>query len=675
MTETPQDQTEPLKSNKTPRANFFWLVFLVALSGIGIYLLVQNIGHPMLGASVLGIALFCFWSMEDERNAPSWWLRVFERLSAAPVIFLVVLAAFCSLGAAWLGLHLEQQMLPFGKNLAVLLWLGGGLILFLMHCQLSWDDLRRWWQQYYREVIMVAIITIIAGALRFYQLENIPNMINGDEGWTGMVALGRFPLAPFIYGNPFSFAEGFGRPYLDTFAAAINIFGQNKFGLRFIPALGGTLAIPAIYLFTRRLFNSRHATIAALLLTFSHTHIHFSRTAAIGYQQSNWLAPLELYCFLRGLEDRNRRWFVMGGLLLGLHFNVYFSAQVLIPLTVVFLGMATLIRPPRLAESDKPFYHAPLPIRENLRNLPWFLGSILVMAFPAIIWIVNHTADFEARWAKEGSIQSGWLEGQTLSTGQSTVMVLIERFAHVFQAIFILPVQDFYWASAPVLDLVTGILFILGVFLALRRTRDPKILLLNGWFWSGVVAIAVFAIPPGADSYRLFMVLPAMCVMATLGWAHITSLAERLSHINRRMVVTWSVVLVLLVAAINLKIYFVDFGRSCAYGGQSLATRRASLLGDYLRSQPGFDYVFLLNDEFAAGIFPSLDYLSGSIPVTNIGAPFVPPGVQGSMLFIILPSRQGERTAVTQFAPDGRFTRVTDCGTLMFLAYQAYTPQ
>lgn len=675
MAEAPQDQTELSKNNTTLRANFFWLVFLVALSGTGIYLLVQNVSNPLIGSGLLGMALFLFWSMEEDGSAPRWWQWLFGWTSARPAIFLVFSTAVCSVTAAWLGMRLEQQYIPQGKTFAVLLWLGGGLILFLMHCRLSWDGLREWWQQYYREVIIVGSMTIIAAVLRFYQLDSLPSMINGDEGWTGMVALGRFPLAPFIYANPFSFAEGFGRPYLDVFAWAINLWGQNKFGLRFIPALGGTLAIPAIYLFTRRLFNKnkRHATVAALLLVFSHTHIHFSRTSAIGYQQSNWLAPLELYCFLKGLEERNRRWMVMGGLLLGLHFNVYFSAQVLIPLTVVFLVMATLIHPPRTPENGQVIFHPPLPpIRENLKNLPWFLGSILVMAFPALVWIINHTADFSARWSKEGTIQSGWLADQAISRGVPIPLILFERFVHVFQSIFILPFQDFYWAPAPVLDLVTAVLFILGVFLALRRTRDPKILLLNGWFWSGVVAISVFAIPPGSDSYRLFMVLPAMCVMAALGWAHITSLAERLAHIERRTVIAWSVVLVMLVAALNLKIYFVDFGRSCLYGGQDFSTRRASLLGDYLRSQPTFDHVFLLNDNFAAGIFPSLDYLSGSVPITNLAAPFTPPDVRGSLLFVIVPSREYEQSAVAQFAPDGRLTRVTECGALMFMAYQAY---
>lgn len=674
MIDIPPEQNENLKGETVASANFFWLILLVAMTAASIYFLVQSAGQSLFGLALFALSLVFFWYMDDDGSAPLIWLKIFERLASAPTIFLILSAVACSVTAAWLGIYLEQQYTSLGKNIAVLLWLGGGTIIFLMHCRISWDDFCKWWQQYRREAIIVLLITLLAAVLRFYQLDAIPDVIDGDEGWTGMVALGKFPLAGFMYANPFSFAEGFGRPYLDVFAAAINFWGQNKFGLRFVPAIGGTLAIPAIYLLTRRLLKQRHAMIAALLLAVSHTHIHFSRTAAVGYQQDTWLAPLELYCFLKGLEDRNRKWMVVGGLLLGLHFNVYFSAQVLIPMTIVFLVMAAIITPPHIAGNEKVILHPSLPIRENLRNMPWFFGSILILILPSLVWVYNHPADFAARWMKEGSFQSGWLMDQVSNTGKPALLVLLERFAHVCQSIFILPFQDFYWAPAPVLDLITGLLFVVGAFLALRRTRDPKILLLNGWLWSGIVAISIFAIPPAADSYRLFMILPAMCVMAALGWAHITSLAERLANIQRQSIVIWSVILILLVAGLNLKTYYIDFGRSCLYGGKDFASRRASLLGDYLQAQPAFDQAYLLNDDFSYGIFPSTDYLSGSIPVTNIGVPFVFPTTHGSTLFIIVPSREPERVIVSQLAPGGNSTRVTDCGKLMFLAYRAYVP-
>lgn len=675
MTDELPPPSENVNPNTRAKANLFWLLLLVGMIAVSIYFLIESAGQSWLGISLFGLTLILFWSMEEDRSAPELWLKIFERLRPASQVFLIVTASACSIAAAWMGINLEQHYTTLVADIAILLWAAGGLIIFLMHCHISWSTLHQWWHNYRRELIAVSLITLLAAILRFYHLDMVPNILDGDEGWTGMVALKKFPLSPFIYANPFSFAEGFGQRYLDVFAASIDFFGQNKFGLRFVPALGGTLAVPAIYLLTRHLLGARHATTAALLLAVSHTHIHFSRTAAMGYQQGTWLAPLELYCFLRGLEGRNRAWLVMGGLLLGLHFNVYFSAQVLIPMTVVFLVMAAFIRPPRNIDDEKIKKRSPLPLRENLRNLPWFFGSILILALPALTWAFHHPDDFNARWAKEGSVQSGWLMSEMANTGHPAWLILWNRLVHTFQSIFILPFQDFYWAPAAVLDLITALLFVVGAFLALRRTRDPKILLLNGWFWSGMVAVSLLAIPPTADSYRLFMVVPAMCVLAALGWAHITSLAERLAKVELRTLGVWTAVMVLLVAGANLKTYYIDFGRSCLYGGPAPSSRMASLLGDYLRVQPAFDQVYLLGDNtFAAGIFPTTDYLSGSIPIINILEPFAPPDTHGSTLFVIVPSRVPERELIRQFAPDGTSTRVTDCGKLMFLVYRVYIP-
>jgi hypothetical protein len=92
----------------------------------------------------------------------------------------------------------------------------------------------------------LGIILFIAFVVCFYKLGVIPRILNGDEGWLGV----------------------------------------NAYSLRLLPAIGGTLAIPAIYLLGRQISNHRIGLIAAILLAFSQTHIHFSRTAAVAYIHS-----------------------------------------------------------------------------------------------------------------------------------------------------------------------------------------------------------------------------------------------------------------------------------------------------------------------------------------------------------------------------------------------------
>jgi len=72
-----------------------------------------------------------------------------------------------------------------------------------------------------------------------------------------------------------------------------------------------------------------------------------------------------------------------------------------------------------------------------------------------------------------------------------------------------------------------------------------------------------------------------------------------------------------------------------------------SLIGDYLREQRPFDQAYLVGDGiFHYGTHPSVDYLSGSIPMINILEPFSPLATRGALVFILTPSRASELAAI-----------------------------
>ncbi len=85
----------------------------------------------------------------------------------------------------------------------------------------------------------------------------------------------------------------------------------DELGLRLIPALAGTLAIPTIYLLGRRLVGSRAALLAALLVTLNPTQILYSQLAR--YWSLVFLlctiAPIAIYL---GVRDRSGRMFALG---------------------------------------------------------------------------------------------------------------------------------------------------------------------------------------------------------------------------------------------------------------------------------------------------------------------------------------------------------------------------
>jgi hypothetical protein len=463
---------------------------------------------PGLILSIMALVLFVAGSVYPP---PGWIIALVTRLSlsyeAVMVGAAVALAILATVvDVAWVQLN-RTNYVP-----VLILWAGSALayVAAFVRSRFRWEDARTWLRVHRSELIGIGLITLAAASLRFYQLGSIPRVIDGDEGRVSQYALatGQNPLA-----NPFVLVENLGGLYLQSIGFSLYALGQTPFALRLLPAIGGTLAVPALYLLGRQLFGIRVAFFAALLLALAHAHIHFSRTVAVAYIHGTWLVPLELYFFMSGLRQRSPIRLALGGLILGLHFNIYLTAQVVAALLLVYLLVAAWFCRPLIQQAAR---------------LVWifWLGALL-MALPMLVYVWRNPEEFFARLNAEGTFQSGWLANTMAETGQGAVPILFERVMHAFLSLNYYPAVDFYGSRIPLLDLATSTLFVLGLGYALWRTRDAHYLLLNGYFWSMTLAIGLFSIPPSADSYRMLAALPAAILLATAGRIDLAILCER----------------------------------------------------------------------------------------------------------------------------------------------------
>jgi 4-amino-4-deoxy-L-arabinose transferase-like glycosyltransferase len=128
----------------------------------------------------------------------------------------------------------------------------------------------------YIEIAVVSVITQIAFMLRATSLDHFPAVMHGDEGEIGMEALRVLGI-----GNPISpFDTGWASlPNLFFYLPAgfINIFGRNEIGLRMVSAIFGTLCIPLVYLIGRKFWGKLAGFTGAWLISVSHFNIHYSR--------------------------------------------------------------------------------------------------------------------------------------------------------------------------------------------------------------------------------------------------------------------------------------------------------------------------------------------------------------------------------------------------------------
>ncbi|OGO70350.1 MAG: hypothetical protein A2Z37_05670 [Chloroflexi bacterium RBG_19FT_COMBO_62_14] len=636
---------------KIGRAALGSLAVLVVLAGQLAFSVYPDNWSWGLALSILGLAFF-MWARFGRQFA--WGSRLVGKTPLSLSGLLVVIAAVFSIMAIWVDLALEETP---RSNFApvVVLWAAAGMALLASFSQgRDWfGGGREWLRHNRREVVLVALITFLGAVVRFYQLGEIPRVINGDEGIIGQAALSssQKPLA-----NPLSMWESIGGMFLQGIAFSMRIFGRNPFGLRLLPAIGGTLAIPSIYILGRRLFGPRVAFLAAVFLAFSHSHIHFSRTVAVSYTQGTLIEPLMLYFLFSGLEERSSLRMGLAAILLSIHFSIYVDSVIFLVLAFIFMLVAWFVSPPLM--------------KGRSRQVIAFTVAAAIMLLPQAFYALTHMQEFMGRFNADGVIQSGWLADTMATTGQSAVVILAQRIVHAFLSMSYYAAGDFYGATIPLLSVVTGAFFLIGLVYSLWRTREPRYLLLNGYMWAPAVAIGLTAIPPEADSYRMLIALPAAILLAAVGLEELLGVLSLSNSVGWKARAAIAGLILVSAAILNLKSYFVDFALRCRYGGDSV-TRFASYLGNYLGQLDPSAEVFLLNDnDYRYGTHGSVDFLSGGLQVNNMSDQAEELVAGPGMVVVAVPTRIQELREWAKMNPGGELELQYDCSQLMLMGYR-----
>jgi len=536
-----------------------------------------------------------------------------------------------------------------------ILWVISFLVYAVVFVRLPRIDLGEWFKANQQEVITVAVLTFIAGLLRFVALGSVPNIISGDEGVVGMLAI---KVLDGELNNMMATVYGYSNLFLFIMAGIMKLFGINETSLRLLSAISGTLTVPAVYLIARRLFNQRVALIASSIVAVSHFHLHFSRIIVATSIQDALFATLTFYFFLTGLKQRSTGKLVLSALIIGFDLYIYMGARLVIMLLPVYV-IALLITNKEL-------------VKDNLGNLLAFAGALLVISAPMILWGVDHPDDFMARANQLGVIQSGWLANEAVNTGKSQIHIFLDLFRRAFLTVNYYPSYAFHYSKLPMLDFVTGSVFILGLAYSLYRVKDPRYLLLNGWFWSGVLVGGAMVVLPGTSAYRIMLIFPAVCLFIAVAWDKLMEFVKRALPANQIIRIAPTALFIALFSFLNLKAYFVDYAPTCEYEGAN--TRLASHIGSYIGDLgPEYEPYLVTAPREIYGIYRSIDFLSGNIPLNNIREQITGPptfiDVDSKAAFFFTPQREGELEYVRNYFPEGTVDRVYDCEELLMIVY------
>ena len=620
----------------------------------------------------IGLLLILVWRVENQGASAFavWYRQVMARIRAVPIRVALVLS---SVAVAYTTVRLMKAKVGDASYWDVFtLWIVSALCYaaaFVPPPRLS--AFVPWLRRHRGEALLVGVLTAVGAGLRFWALGAIPDVVSGDEGIMGVTAMA---VLRGLIPNLLVTVNNQGVLYVNLIAGTIRLFGENALGLRFMAAAGGTVSVPLLYLLTRRLFNVRTAVLAASLLAVSHFHLHLSRVIVGSGVQDALFSILVFYLFLAGLEKRSIAYLTLSGLALGLFLYIYMGARLVVLLIPVYVAVLWFV-------DGKT-------VRANAGNLLAFAGGLAVVAAPIASWALANPQEFMSRANQMGVIQSGWLASEAAATGKSQLFILADLVRQAFLTVNYYPARVHYGSPYPMLDWVSGAAFMLGIAYSLYHVFDRRHLLLQAWFWSGIVVGGALVIVPSDNAYRIMIVFPAVCVFAALGVDRLLALAGQALLAARGTEFALAVVFLAFVAVLNLKAYFVDFAPKCLYG--DWATRFASNMGKKLGEVgPGYNAYLLGDQNVWYGIHKSVDYLSGFIPLTNVklaadasGQP-VYTDFDGNpitfdpawkAIFFFIPQREGELATIQARMPGGKIERTYDCQSPMLVIYQVDQP-
>ena len=177
---------------------------------------------------------------------------------------------------------------------------------------------------------------------------------------------------------------------------------------------------------------------------------------------------------------------------------------------------------------------------------------------------------------------------------------------------------------------------------------------------------------PGKSAYRIMLIFPAVCLFIAIAWDKLMDFVDRALPVNQIARVAPTALFIALFSFLNLKAYFVDYAPTCDYEGTN--TRLASYIGSYIGDLgPEYEPYLVTAPREIYGVYRSIDFLSGNVPLNNIKEQLTGPptfiDANSKAAFFFTPQREGELEHIRNYFPEGKVDRIYDCEELLMIVY------
>lgn len=309
-----------------------------------------------------------------------------------------------------------------------------------------------------KEVLALISILVLASFFRLWKLNEIPPGLYPDVAINGNEAFFSLKNKNFKVFYP----ENYGREGLMMWLIAISfyLFGVSIWSIKIVASAIGILTVFGLYLLTKELFhqsinsNQQSSILISILSSFflatSFWHTHFSR---IGFRVI--LLPFVLvfsfYFLFKAIKRRKIFDSVLAGIFFGFGFYTYTSFRMAVLILPIFLLFWFLYK----KEEKKKF----------LQIFAYFLITTFFVALPIGIYFLKNPEYFVSRAAPV-----------TIFSAKNPVKEFLKSF------ILHLAMFNFYgdqnwrhnFAGKPMLSFSVGILFLIGLILAIKNSLKFK---------------------------------------------------------------------------------------------------------------------------------------------------------------------------------------------------------
>ena len=597
-------------------------------------------GVRWFGWTAVFMGLFA-WSQRTGRMwpLPAWpgWVEMGRRYGAYAGGLIL----------AWVGYRFGLSERPF---LALTTWLLGGATAFYA----LWPAGEPWPVRPSRTTLLTALgLFGAAWLIRTIGLASHPFILTGTEANLGMASL-NLPSNPFGTGWLTNPSLG-----LYLMALPVRLFGRTALALRLLSPLVGAATVAAVYLIGQKIWGRAVGVGSAVLLLGSHTHLHYSRMG-----MTNIWDPLVMVLGLGLLavawQEKQRGWYLLAGLFLGL--NAYFlTSNHLLPVVLLaWLGGMALFQRQALWV--------------NGRHLLATFGLALVIALPYLLTLNANPNLFWERTNSYSILQTGWLAGQ-LSQGQPLAEIAQRQ---VWPALLALQatadVSTYYRPSQPLLGFWPALALAVGLMLAVWHGRKGAEQMLLWWLLLAVVLGGALLLESPA-SHRLLVAIPPACWLAARA---VQALVQALfdwwgawdgEAAGAYRPYQWAAVgvLALVMVAPDALFYFGPYRATPGLGDPN--TEIGHAVGTWLQTElTGEETVYFMGAPVMFADFPTITFL-GERYRRNVNlldveplpaeAPLagLPPQA-GVMRFVVVPARFNDLSALQQAYPGGRVQQV-----------------